>query len=197
MSLLSISSHTVATVAGFIAKQTFTYHCLSTVRLQLQELVGKVATNHFGKFVGILIGHEAGILLAIPVTSILADMVASAVKESVKAVIRLVNFFLFGIEEKCQTPLFREIVLQVASLATCIFAKSYFCNFCMPLVKIGIELSLKHTILLSIPLIPVGFAASSFAILLAPPITLLVGDIIGFIAGEATYQFLDRAISIF
>jgi len=193
MSILAITSGTAGCIAAFVAKQVFSYHCLEPVRLQLQELISKVASNNFGTFVGNIIGREGGILLSMPVTCLLADIVGAAAYETVMTVVHVVNVVFFGAKVEPMTPFFRELGLRTARFATYFFAKSYFCNFCMPLVKLGVEFALRHIVVLSATALPLGFLACPAAIVLTPPLTFLIGDIVGIIAGEVVYVLLGRA----
>ena len=193
MSILAITSGSVGCIAAFMANQVFSYHCLTPVREQLQNIISKVARDNFGTLVGNIIGREGGILLSVPVTCLLADIVGYAAYETVMAVVHVVNVVFFNGKAAPMTPFFQELGLRTARLATYFFAKSYFCNFCMPLVKVGIELALRHLVVLSSVALPLGLLACPVAIIITPPLTFLIGDIVGIIAGEAVYVLLGRA----
>ena len=198
MNALILTSSAVGNLGGFVAKQFVTYHSIDTVREQLQALISKVASNHFGGFIGTFIGDQTGVLFSVPITCLLADLVGSAVKETVQTVICVAGALLFGLQpiESKSRPFFKEICLKIIRFATYLFSKSYFCNYGMPFVKQGVEFCLRHVVTISIAAIPVAFttsiAVSTLAIIITPPLTFLLGDLIGYLAGELTYELCGR-----
>ena len=199
MNAVILSSGAVSNLCGFVAKQFATYYSINTVRDQLQVLIGKIASNHFGGFIGTFIGDQTSVLFSVPITCLFADLVGTAVKETVRTVICVTSALLFGLQpSKDKSGLFiKEICLKIVRFATYFFTKSYVCNYGVPFVKQGVEFCLRHVVTISITAVPVAFtssiAVSTLAILIAPSLTFLLGDLIGYLAGELTYELCGRA----
>jgi hypothetical protein len=190
MTFLPVTSALTANTCGFIAKQTFCYNGIEFVRNELHKLITTLTADSFGAFTASLIGAQASIMFSVPVTCLLSDMIFSAVKESVQAVIRLSTSF-FQTPPKTKTPLFREFTTKVVSYVAYFFSKTYFCNYCMPLVKTGLEASIRCFIKLSCSPLPAPFFISTFAYLAAPAATFLAGDLVGILSAEVANKTLS------
>lgn len=175
--------------AGFASKQLFCYYQIDFVRERLQETISKIATRQFGAFAGNIIGNQLGILFATTVTVFIGELVGTFVQECIKTIVNLISRFWIN-KDYSNRSYIKEISTKIVCLISQIFAKSYFCNYGMPFVKIGIELASREILKLSIAPFSYAIFSTAVAVMLAAPVTFLLGDIVSIITSEvAGYLF--------
>jgi len=122
-------------------------------------------------------------------------MVAKAVRELAKAIHNLFKAIIYGIDDSNSRSLCKELVFGITSFAIGFFAKLYFCNYGMGPVGTCLKIGTSIAAPLCSSAFPIALAAPAIAILATPTVTFMVGDIVGSIASNASYEVFDRTFS--
>jgi hypothetical protein len=190
-------SATLEGISGFVAKNVFCFYGLAPIRSELEKVVAKIASRHFGSFAGGIIGQQLGVLLSLPVTLVFAECVSCFVKETIRSVINVTSGFFFYAQPKNVAPLWRDIAVRVASYAIGFFSKAYFCNYAMPLVQTSLQYALTMGApLLQLPL-PCSLLMGAIATIATPSITFILSDFVAWAVEETSYQIMDMACQLF
>jgi hypothetical protein len=183
-----------ADLIGFVGRQFFCYYGLHTVRKHLDETITKIAADHIGGAESSLFGSEASAALSVPVTLAIGEIIATGIRQVVLIVVNVASRIFSHRKDKPKTALAREVALNVVSYATYFFTKLSFCNYFMPYVKAGVELGLRKFVAIPfLSLSPTSVLASPLAIIASPSLVFILGDVLGIVVGEITYELASRA----
>ena len=179
-----------------VVKNSVCYVALDKVRTDLQSVITKISQPRMGSFLAPIVGNQLGLMAAVPVSLIYGELVAQALKSMIRSVHSAYLRIFFGISPTVRCSLFRQMIQQVVGFAVGFFAKTYFCNYCMPQVSTAI----RTVLALSTPFIgmslPYFLVVSPLVITLTPAITFLLGDMLAIASSNFTYSLLDHCFTV-
>jgi hypothetical protein len=196
MMVACVAQGAIENACAFITKHSFSFYALENVRTELEELIHDVALPHLGAFVSPIVSRELATIFSVSVTCLLAEMVSVAVKEAIRAIIDLASSYFGFVKPKGLTFFMREQALFIAGFVTGFLAKSYFCNNALLVVHKGCDLMLRHAVQLSAVPFPFSAVIPYLAIVAAPYVTFVLGDIIWTVIAETTEEIMDNALDL-
>ncbi len=180
-------------IAGFLAKQYVLINGLETVRRTIDQIVSKTAKEQFGTWVGTIFGHQAGLVLALPVTSFIGDVVWGCVTEVIHSTITC-SARTFGVIKPCMERLSTAVLIAIR-VCTAMIAygvKALILQFSYPYVQVFLEIMLPKVLpalcrysFFQFYLKP--FLTFSAVMVLTTPAALILADICGLIVQELLY----------
>lgn len=197
----------LGSVTGFVSKQAFSYHFLPSIKDRLRDFITQIALDRLGGFAASIIGRELAMVLSIPVTQFIADLVYGAVKTTVEAIVALASRLLFPQKDVLIAkglPNFVSnivaVMKKVVSFATFFFSRAYFCHFGMPFIHDASVFLLQRCITVPafLPFVPsfvVPSIAGLVALSIAPPVTFFLGDLVGTACAEISTFLIDSLIN--
>lgn len=195
INLTSIATISGETAFTFAVKNSVCFMALDNVRTSLQQTITEIVMPKLGGFFAPLVGMQLGTMCAVPVTLMLGDLAATALKEAARSIHSLFRAIVYGEKNEHATPFIRELIINVASFAIGFFAKTYFCNYCMTYVSRVLRIG----IFIGAPLIGASLAISLMApamvVMAAPTVTFMLGDIVGDVASTASNYTLTKCCS--
>jgi len=182
-------------ILGYIAKQSFIVHGIQTVRQELDRVITEVASRYFGSWTGATIGFQAALMLAMPVASMIGDLVWTCVAEGVNSTI-LIAAETIGCIRKTSEKLSALVLIALRVVAATIayFCKCLICNFGMPYVQITLEYILPW--ITHNPCLPqwaYSLLITVEATTLTPQVTILIADLFAVIFREALFHLSKLA----
>lgn len=193
-STYALATGCVGNTAGFSLKQVFVYYALEPVRLEIDKIVTKIASRQFHAWIASFIGYQAGLLLSIPVVTFLGDLVWSAAKECISAIsLRCAESFHLFQRKARQLPFIVTLALRTAAAASGYFIKCLFSHYAMPYVRSTLELLLPYIS----PILSNWFLLSASALILTPPVTFFIGDLLAFLFQELVFQGEKKTLLFF
>ena len=101
MIVSAAARHVIENASAFVVKNIFCYHALDPIRTNLQDVINRIAQPHFG-ILSPWIGRELGIIFAVPVTVFFGEMIALAVKETIRSIVHIAMLlFLMQHRKQC------------------------------------------------------------------------------------------------
>lgn len=180
-------------ITGFVAKQYVLINGLETIRRNIDEIVSSVAKEQFGSWVGTIFGHQASLVLALPVASFIGDVVWSCVSEVIHSTISC-SARTIGLIKPCAKTLSSAVLVAIRVFAALISytVKAIILQYSLPYVHVFLESVLPKILpalcrysFFQFYLQP--FFTFSAAMVLTTPATLLLADICGIIVQEILY----------
>lgn len=183
----------VGNITGFIAKQYVLINGLDKIQQTIDTIISGIAKEQFGTWIGTIFGHQAGAVLALPVTSFIGDIVWGCVTEIIHSTItctaRTIGLIQPAVDTVSSAAL---IAIRVVASMIAYTVKSLILQYSVPYVKVFLEVVLPKIIpalcrysFFQFYLQP--YFAFSAAVVLTTPATLLLADICGIIVLELLY----------
>ena len=183
-------------ILGYAAKQMFVLHAVDSVGKELQTHVSAVAKKFFGSWAGSALGFQAGIVLAVPVTSLVGDLLWACISNGVRSAC-IVSARLCGVIEGSSASItLKQVIIRVTAVSFAYLVKVFIVNSGVSTVQSALQLIFRQ----ALPLLAQNSAMPSFllspvlslsASVLAAPVTILIADLAGIILQESLIRSLS------
>ena len=163
---------------------------LESVRKTIDESVTIVAKQYFGGWAGTLFGHQAGAILALPMTSFIGDVVWGCIKEVIHSTV-VCTARTTGLIKPAVSKVSAAIFIAIRVVASLLSygIKALVFQYATPSVKIFLEMVLPRLLprLCQYPLFAFylqPFFTFGALMVLTTPAVLLLADICGILVQE-------------
>lgn len=180
---IEVFGSALGNVLGFAAKQSVVFHGMDAVRKELDRCVHETAV----KYMGTPYAPSARMaeLLTIPAVCAIGDVVWTCVSQGILSAITIAGRISGLVKDEMNVSIFSRTAVGMIS-STCGYAWKYIVAICAsPIVKVALE----RLSVLSSTLFPAALIAY------APAITIVLGDVGGFILTEIIYHVSLHVIS--
>lgn len=177
----------VESLFDFVTKSAVYYYAIDGIRDSLRSLISKVAYERLGSFIAPIFSEQMAQIVAPPVTLFIGSLYAHALQEIAHSIYALAQA-IFGFRPRGSGSSWCHVALHVAATVLGFLTNTAICNYGVSYVALGIRTVVQLSCHIA-PLVPL--LSTSAAVLLAPAITFLVGDILSSIVQHTSYALLD------